>query len=160
MDKTPERCDGDRAALVGLILLMLATTFLAYSAAAVPLIDDWTYAWSVAHFLQTGALRMLEWSGHYPLAQILWGALCSQLFGFSFAVLRLSTLVLAWAGLLAFYLTLRELEIRPLPASLGVVMLLCNPVLFMLSHSFMTDVPFVSVINGALLCYVRWTKRR
>src|SRR5439155_27066968 len=61
--------------------------------------------------------------------------------------------------LLAFYLTLRELEIRPLPASLGAVMLLCNPVLFMLSHSFMTDVPFVSVMNGSLLFYVRWTKR-
>jgi hypothetical protein len=152
-------CDSDRAALVGLTLLMLTVVSLAYSPAAIPLIDDWTYAWSVGHFLQTGALRMLEWSAHYPLAQILWGALYSQLFGFSFAVLRLSTLVIAWAGLLAFYLTLRELEIRPLPASLGAVMLLCNPVLFMLSHSFMTDVPFVSVMNGSLLCYVRWTKR-
>jgi hypothetical protein len=38
---------------------------------------------------------MLEWSAHYPLAQILWGALFSQLLGFSFIVLRLSTLVLA-----------------------------------------------------------------
>jgi hypothetical protein len=159
MEKTLERCDSDRAALVGLTLLILAATFLAYSPSAVPLIDDWTYAWSVAHFLQTGALRMLEWSAHYPLAQILWGVLCSQLFGFSFAVLRLSTLVLAWAGLLAFYLTLRELEIRPLPASLGALMLLYNPVLFMLSHSFMTDVPFVSVMNGALLFYARWTTR-
>src|SRR5215472_18788245 len=105
MAKTPERCDSDRVALVGLTLSMLAVMFLAYSPAAVPLIDDWTYAWSVGHFLQTGALRMLEWSAHYPLAQILWGALCSQLFSFSFAILRLSSLVLAWAGLLAFYLT-------------------------------------------------------
>ena len=40
---------------------------------------------------------MLEWSAHYPLAQVLWGALFSQLLGFSFVVLRLSTLVLAWA---------------------------------------------------------------
>jgi hypothetical protein len=159
MKKTLERRDRDGAALVGLTLLMLAVNFLAYSRAAVPLIDDWTYAWSVVHFLQTGALRMLEWNPHYPLAQILWGALCSQLFGFSFAVLRLSTLILAWGGLVAFYLTLREMGIRPLPASLGTVVLLCNPVLFMLSHSFMTDVPFVSVMNGSLLCYVRWTKR-
>src|SRR6266478_4845531 len=124
MKKTPERRDRDGAALVGLTLLMLAVNFLAYSRAAVPLIDDWTYAWSVVHFLQTGALRML-----------------------------------AWGGLVAFYLTLREMGIRPLPASLGTVVLLCNPVLFMLSHSFMTDVPFVSVMNGSLLCYVRWTKR-
>ena len=51
------------------------------------------------------------------------------------------------------------MEIGPLPASLGTLVLLCNPVLFMLSHSFMTDVPFMSVMNGSLLCYVRWTKR-
>jgi 4-amino-4-deoxy-L-arabinose transferase-like glycosyltransferase len=113
----------------------------------------------VEHFLQTRELRMLEWSAHYPLAQILWGALFSRLLGFSFAVLRLSTLVLAWAGLLAFYGTLRELEIRPLLAGLGTLMLWCNPVFFVLSHSFMTDVPFVSTMNAVLLCYVRWVKR-
>jgi 4-amino-4-deoxy-L-arabinose transferase-like glycosyltransferase len=157
---TPERRGrSDCAALAGLTVLVLAVTLLSYSPAAVPLIDDWLYAWSVGHFLQTGTLRMLEWSSHYPVAQILWGALCSQLFGFSFTVLRLSTLLLAWAGLLAFYLTLRELEIRPVPASLGTLVLLCNPVLFMLSHSFMTDAPFVSIMNGALLCYVRWAIR-
>src|SRR5918912_1123720 len=101
METAPACRDSDRAALVGLTLAMLAVTFLAYSPAAVPLIDDWTYTWSVRHFLQTGALRMLEWSAHYPLAQILWGALLSRLLGFSFAALRLSTLLLAWAGLLA-----------------------------------------------------------
>ena len=103
---------------------------------------------------------MLEWSAHYPLAQILWGALFSQLFGFSFVVLRLSTLVLAWAGLLAFFLTLREVGIRPFPAGLGTLALWCNPVFFVLSHSFMTDVPFVSAMNAAILFYVRWVNRR
>ena len=114
-------------------------------------------AWSTS--CETGELRMLEWSAHYPLAQILWGALFSRLLGFSFAVLRLSTLVLAWAGLLAFYGTLRELGTRPLLAGLGTLMLWCNPVFFVLSHSFMTDVPFVSLMNAALFGYVRWVKR-
>jgi hypothetical protein len=100
--------------LVAMSGIILATTFLAYVPAEVPIVDDWTYAWSVEHFLRTKTLRMLEWSAHYPLAQILWGVLFSQLFGFSFVVLRLSTLVLAWAGLLAFFLTLRECGIRPL----------------------------------------------
>jgi len=43
--------------------------------ADVPLHDDWTYAWSVEHFLKTGKLQVLDWSIHYPFAQILWGAL-------------------------------------------------------------------------------------
>src|SRR5687768_10944259 len=150
---------GDRGALVGITAVVLLTALLASAPVEVPLIDDWTYAWSVEHFLETGELRMLEWSAHYPLAQILWGALFSRLFGFSFAVLRLSTLVLAWAGLLAFYGTLREVGIRPLLAGLGTLMLWCNPVFFVLSHSFMTDVPFVSLMNAALLFYVRWVTR-
>jgi hypothetical protein len=149
----------DATALGLLTVLMAAVSYLADSPAAVPLIDDWTYAWSVDHFLQTGALRFLEWSAHYPVAQILWGALWSQGLGYSFAVLRMATLILAWAGILAFYLTLREIEIPPLPASLGSLVFLFNPIMFMLSHSFMTDVPFVSVMNGALLFYARWSTR-
>jgi dolichyl-phosphate-mannose--protein O-mannosyl transferase len=80
-------------------------------------------------------------------------------FGFSFVVLRLSTLLLAWTGLLAFCGTLRELGTRPLLAALGTLMLWCNPVFFVLSHSFMTDVPFVRARNAALFCYMRWIKR-
>jgi hypothetical protein len=152
----------DGLSLIGITGVFVATTLLvsAYAPAEVPFIDDWTYAWSVQHYLQTGAMRMLEWSAHYPLAQILWGALFSQLLGFSFVVLRLSTLVLAWAGLLAFFLTLRDLGISPFRAGLGTLVVWCNPLFFVLSHSFMTDVPFISAMNGALLGYVRWVNRR
>jgi Dolichyl-phosphate-mannose-protein mannosyltransferase len=149
----------DLAWLLGLTAVTLAVFWAAYSPAPVPVIDDWTYAWSVKHYLNTGEMRSLEWSAHYPFAQILWGAIFSRLLGFSFAALRLSTLVIAWIGLIFFYLTLRELRISSLGAFIGALLLLCNPVLFILSHSFMTDVPFVSVMNGALFCYVRWITR-
>jgi 4-amino-4-deoxy-L-arabinose transferase-like glycosyltransferase len=149
----------DGVILVVVTGIVVATTFLVYSPADVPIVDDWTYAWSVEHYLQTRTLRVLEWSAHYPLAQILWGAVFSWLFGFSFVTLRLSTVVLAWAGLVAFFLTLRELGIRGPLAVLGTLILWCNPVFFVLSHSFMTDVPLVSVMNAAMLFYVRWVKR-
>lgn len=137
------RGNGDRAALLAITLITLAAAILVHSIDDIPLIDDWTYAWSVEHFLQTGELRMLEWSAHYPLAQIIWGAVFSHIFGFSFFTLRVSTLVLEWAGLLAFFFTLRTLGIAPLLGALGTLALFFNPVLFVLSHSFMTDVPFV-----------------
>jgi predicted membrane-bound mannosyltransferase len=156
----PNPCGrGDRLFLAGLTGVLLAMTALVYSPLDVPIVDDWTYAWSVEHFLHTGELRVLEWSAHYPLAQILWGAVFSRLLGFSFAALRLSTAALAWAGLFAFFLTLRELGIKPVLAGLGTLLLWCNPVVFVLSHSFMTDVPFVSAMNTAVLGYVRWVKR-
>lgn len=62
---TPWRSDRrDRATLVGITGMILATTFLVYLPAEIPIVDDWTYAWSVEHFLHTGELRMLEWSAH------------------------------------------------------------------------------------------------
>jgi hypothetical protein len=149
----------DAVILAGITGVIGAMTFLVYSPADVPVVDDWGYAWSVEHYLRTRTLRMLEWSAHYPLAQILWGAAFSWLLGFSFATLRLSTVVLAWAGLAAFFLTLRELGIRRSLAALGTLTVWCNPVFFVLSHSFMTDIPLVSVMNATMLFYVRWVKR-
>jgi hypothetical protein len=58
---------------VGITAVVLLTALLASAPVEVPGVDDWTYAWSVEHFLHTGELRVLEWSAHYPLAQILWG---------------------------------------------------------------------------------------
>ena len=157
---TPSRIGvTDGVILVGITVVIGTTTFLVYSPADVPIVDDWTYAWSVEHYLHTRTLRMLEWSAHYPLAQILWGAVFSWLLGFSFAALRLSTMVLAWAGLVAFFLTLRELGIRGSLAALGTLAIWCNPVFFVLSHSFMTDIPLTSVMNATMLFYVRWVKR-
>src|SRR5919109_476625 len=134
MDSTmPGRSGGgDRGALVWITAVVLMTSLLASAPVDAPVIDEWTYAWSVEHFLQTGELRVLEWSAHYPMAQILWGALSHRLLGFSFAALRLSTLVLAWAGVLTLYGTLRELGTRPFLAGLGALLLWCNPVFFVL----------------------------
>src|SRR5689334_24750965 len=66
--------------------------------ADVPLHDDCTYAWRVEHFLKTGKLEVLDWSIHYPLAQILWGAMFCLPVGFSFSARRVSTVVFAWLG--------------------------------------------------------------
>jgi Dolichyl-phosphate-mannose-protein mannosyltransferase len=150
----------DTIALLLITLITGTAAFLAYSADDLPRIDDWTYAWSVEHFHNTGTLRLLDWSAHYPLAQLLWATGFTSLFGFSFAVLRVSTLVLEWLGLLAFYLTLRTLHLAPLPSALGTFALLFNPVFFVLGHSFMTDIPFVSMANMTILGYVLWAQQR
>ena len=128
--------------------------------ADVPLHDDWTYAWSVEHFLKTGELQVLDWSVHYPFAQILWGALFCLPFGFSFSALRVSTVVLAWLGSLALYGTLRELGRTRTESLIASLVLIVNPVFYLLSFSFMTDVPFVSVSNIAFFFIVRGFSRK
>jgi len=150
------------AAAPGAILL-LVYFFVAiplHLFADVPLHDDWTYAWSVEHFLKTGKLAVLDWSIHYPFAQILWGALFCLPFGFSFSALRVSTVMLAWLGALAFYGTLRELGRARTESLIAALVLIANPVFFLLSFSFMTDVPFVSVSNIAFFFIVRAFSKR
>ena len=127
--------------------------------ADVPLHDDWTYAWSVEHFLKTGKLQVLDWSIHYPFAQILWGALFCLPFGFSFSALRVSTVVLAWLGSLALYGTLREVGRARTESLIASLVLIVNPVFYLLSFSFMTDVPFVSISNIAFFFIVRGFSR-
>src|SRR5262245_49361104 len=96
----------------------------------VPIVDDWTYAWSVDHLLRTGELRIAEISSVYPVLQVVWGGLFAKLFGFSFGVLRLSTVVIAFAGCWALYLTLRELGCGPVWSLLGALALAVHPVYF------------------------------
>jgi hypothetical protein len=143
-----------------LLLFYFSAGILLHLFANVPLHDDWTYAWSVEHFLKTGELQVLDWSIHYPFTQILWGALFCLPLGFSFSALRVSTVMLAWLGALALYGTLRELGRERNESLIATLVLLANPVFFLLSFSFMTDVPFVSVSTIAFFFIARAFSRR
>jgi len=125
----------------------------------VPIVDDWTYAWSVDHLLRTGQLRVAEISSVYPVLQVAWGALFAKLFGFSFGVLRLSTVVVAVAGCWALYLTLRELGCGPVWSLLGALALAVHPVYFAFSFSFMTDVPATALTLVSMMFAVQALQR-
>jgi hypothetical protein len=144
----------DWLALAALVSVFGVASLWVGPRANVPVIDDWVYAWSVEHFLQTGRLRVLEFSAVYPIAQIAWGALFARVAGFSFGVLRCSTLVLSTLGCWAVYLTLREMGCRPSTCLLAACALALDPVYFAMSFSFMTDVPFVSLAAIATYFYV------
>jgi len=125
----------------------------------IPVIDDWTYAWSVERLFADGRFEVLDWSAVYPLGHSVWGAAWSLVFGFSFVTLRLSTLALSLLATYALYLILRELDARPRVALLGAMTVAANPAFLLLSSSFMTDVPFVAWTLLALLCYIRAIRR-
>lgn len=146
------------------VLLFLVLWFAAAAIAVgaqrdVPVIDDWTYAWSVERLLDDGQVAVLDWSAVYPLNHTLWGAGWSLVLGFSFATLRLSTLAWSLVASGALYFILRELEATRPVALLGALSVAANPVFLLLSSSFMTDVPFVGCTLMALLCYIRAMRR-
>ncbi|HEX7786871.1 MAG TPA: glycosyltransferase family 39 protein, partial [Methylomirabilota bacterium] len=120
-----------------------------------PFVDDWVYAWAVEHLLRTGELRILDWSVSQNVAQVLWGALFCLPLGFSFTALRLSTWVASLLGLLGLHRLLRELGVGRADALLGVALVAFYPVYFILSVSFMTDVPFVTAMIWSFAALAR-----
>jgi hypothetical protein len=144
---------------LGVLLIWFAGAAVLASGWEVPVVDDWTYAWSVEHMLRTGQFDILEFSAVYPLALTLWGAAWASLLGFSFVTLRLSTLSLGLVATVALYLILRELRSPKHVALLGAFVVAANPMFFLLTSSFMTDVPFMACTMMALLYYVRAESR-
>jgi len=121
----------------------------------VPFIDDWTYAWSVEHLLQTGQVRILDWSVSVNLVHVLWGALFCLPFGFSFTALRVSTWVASLLGLIGLYALVRQCGARRGDALLGVGVVAFYPVYFILSLSFMTDVLFAALLVWSFAALAR-----
>ena len=62
--------------------------------------DDWMYALTVEHLLQTGSYRSHGWLAANMPFQAYWGGLFARVLGYSFASLRISTLVLVFPALM------------------------------------------------------------
>ncbi len=124
---------------------------------ALPLNDDWSYSAARA-LLERGALAYTDWTSMPLLPQILIGASFGALFGGSDTVLRMSTLVVTSAGLVALYFAAREAGARPARAGLLSACVLVSPVFFSLSLSFMTDSFFFAFVAGACLAWLRYAR--
>src|SRR5262249_6789515 len=122
--------------------------------AEVALLDDWTYALSVEQLVGGHGFRVSSWSSTFPAAQILLGGLFAMPRGVSVTGRPLSTLALAWAAMVAMRGLLLALGCGARAAALGAIALLLYPVAFVLSFTFMTDVPFVAATLTSLWAFV------
>ena len=80
-------------------IVLCVAVFLLSVAATIPMLemgfgDDFAYAHIAREFVATGRLSYNGWSAVILIPQVLWAAPFIKLFGFSFFVVRLSTLVL------------------------------------------------------------------
>jgi 4-amino-4-deoxy-L-arabinose transferase-like glycosyltransferase len=121
--------------------------------------DDWAYGLTVRHLLQTGEYRLHDWAAANMPTQIYWGALLAEAFGYSFTILRFSTLFLLLGGLTALYYLLRDF-VRRLEASLLSLTVFSSPVVLFQSFTFQTDVQFLAWIILALWLYSRGLRKQ
>lgn len=143
-----------------IVLVSVLVTLLVRPFQNTPFLDDWVYAWSVENLLKGGGLLVPELTNNINIVQILWGWLLCLPIGFSFVALRISTWLLAVGSLCGLYLMLRDLEVPRGDALLGTATLGVYPIFALLSVTFMSDVPFVSLTILASFAMVRATKAR
>jgi hypothetical protein len=144
---------GITLALVATVLGAIGVAWLVGVRGDFPLSDDWSYAFAVRSMCGTGLLQMLPWTGASLVLQAGYGAALCRTFGFSFEVLRLSTVVLAASGAGAFVLLQRALGLRGGALLLGTLLFALNPLFVNLAFTFMTDVPFVVAATWAGYAY-------
>ena len=126
-----------------------------------PLNDDWIYAFTVEKCLLEGKLHFLNWASTRAYPHVFIGIISCFLFGFSQEVLRFSTILLGFAGILTTYALLKQAEEpkqkQTIPL-LGALLLAVNPIYLELSNTFMTDVPFYVVFVTSVYYFSRFLK--
>ena len=77
-----------------LLVVVLAIVFVNPLREIMTADDGWAYALSVRHLVETGEYKLHDWASVNMPVQIYWVGLLAKLFGYSFTILRLSTLLL------------------------------------------------------------------
>lgn len=151
--KERKNTDVQNIFIIGIVWLLMAA--LVQPVGDFPLNDDWVYALAVKSVVETGYFQFPSPSMANVGPQVYWGALFSLPFGFSFTALRFSTLVLGFIGVIALYGLLRQLKVETKTSLFGALTLAVNPLYFGLANTYMTDVPFITLVLVALYFLVR-----
>jgi 4-amino-4-deoxy-L-arabinose transferase-like glycosyltransferase len=145
------------------ILLLCAAFVLAVVAVNprgnFPLDDDWGVGFTTFTLLQSGSIEFTPFASATAYLQFVWGALWAALFGSTFTVLRLSTLLLSLGSTLLAFALLRRAGVDRRLAVFGAAALLFHPLFFWASFTSMTHVPFVFTSLVALTLFVRAAER-
>lgn len=113
-------------------------------------VDDTSYARSAQLLAQTGHIVYNGWAAPILGWHLYWGALFIKLFGFSFNVLRFSTLIIAMSAAFVSQRALVRSGLTEQNATLGTLTLVLSPLYLPLTFSYMTDVGGYFVL---VLCF-------
>ena len=117
--------------------------------------DDWSYTWVARSLAVSGHFTYNAWIGAMIGVQAWWASLLIRLFGFSFTLVRLSTLPLAIGCAILLYRLGRSVGLNPSFALFGTLSVTLSPVFIPLAASFLTDVPGFFLWLACIYCAVR-----
>jgi hypothetical protein len=125
--------------------------------------DDWAYARMSQLLVETGRLHFDGWTSPMVGVHAVWGALFIEAFGFSFTILRFSTVVTAAGCALVCHAICRGLGLKPAMSAFTAMALMLSPLAIAMTPTFMTDITglflFLLVLYCVLRCARASTKR-
>jgi hypothetical protein len=121
-------------------LSVLLCELIAHPFANMSICDDGPYILMVQHLAATGHIAYNAWAAPMLTWQLYLAALLVKLFGFSFTVVRSSTLLVAMALAFVLQRTLVRSGINERNATIGTLAFILSPLYLMLSVTFMTDI--------------------
>lgn len=120
--------------------------------------DDFAFAQSVRNFLNTGSLKISEWSAPSLVFHVYWGYLFTSVLGFSFTSLQLSVISLLPLLIIFIYFTLINNKIEITQSLMFAVFFLSIPWIIQFSFTFMTDIPFLTLEVVGIYYYIQGFK--
>jgi hypothetical protein len=125
-----------------------------------PLIDDWSYAETTRRLVLQHEWRPLGFTGMPLLTQSLWGAVACTILGYSFEHLRFATIFAGLILLLSSYILFCILCTSRFLAFVAATSISLNPITFVLTYTFMTDVLFEMLLVVSSIFFIIALKQK
>lgn len=124
-----------------------------------PLNDDWAYSKNVFYLIEEGILKFTNWPAMTLIFHMISGAAFCKIFGFSFTILRISTIIISLIGLFFIYLIVNKTTKNNKISLFSALLIAFNPLYFSLSFTFMTDIPFITWSLIAVYFYLNYLNK-
>ena len=146
---------GDWIACAGLSAVWLLCIALVGPAGEFPIGDSWAYSLAVHGLLETGRFERDAFTWAPIVTNVGLGFVFVKAFGFSLEVLRWSSLLMGWLGILGAFSLCRQLGSSTSRAAAGALLYGLNPLHIVLSFTFLTDVAFAALCTWSLVFAAR-----
>lgn len=149
----------DKTNLIFLLILVLAVVVIMLPLREQTAGDDYVYALSVKHSIESGHLQVSEATAAALVFLVAWGAIFTKIFGFSLKTLQFSVIVLLPILTLAIYFLLRELKIEKNKSFFFTILFISIPFIFQYTYTFLTDMPYLTLEVLAIVFFIKAFKK-
>jgi hypothetical protein len=125
-----------------------------------PLHDDWVHSLSIYEYVRSGIIFYPALLAAFSVVPIVYGIGVSMVFGFSFVALRMTTVILAWGSACFVYAFLRKNDFSPNVSVAATALMLASPLFVNLSYTFMSEIPALFFLTGALFFFSKGFKEK